>query len=278
MKELKSFYIKLEDKFFTHAKVDLLIEKHGVAGAYCLLAIWSEMMVRGGTFDTKNEYDVLAIARRSRLSSDEVLKVIKTCAKVALLTEHGSSGVYQKDRISDNIQQRNDLIAAGRAGGKASGEVRRNQAKNKEKTNDRSTTVEAHANGMRSKERKKERSIDNSLSVGERELSTDTHSVVTTASATDAPLWARLALRYQIPDVNDVAKKIIEGRLREMESTPGYQEIIQTFEAMNGDAELPEKMTERDYTPELCIEQIRKDAFTFLSNMDLILNPETENS
>lgn len=198
---MRTNFLQLERSFFNHPKIDLLIEKHGINGAYCLLFIWSEMMHRDGVFDSTNDYDILACARMSRTSVEQVLKVIETCVKIHLLTPvEKKKGFYQKDRIDEALESLNSISKSRSLAGQAS-------AESKKQKKLKSTNVEQMDNISSTKY---QQNINNSQLLTNKltnEISNTTvgSSVTTSESSngianSDSPtgLWARLSSKANL--------------------------------------------------------------------------------
>lgn len=190
------YYLKLYRAFFDHSKIDLLTEKHGPGGALCLLFIWSEMMLREGIFDSNNEHDLVAAARRCSITTDQVKEIIQTCVKVNLLTPQSKKGTFRKDRIDKTLDELNKLSNSGKAAGVASGISRRN------KSNDRSTNVKPLLNETERNTNGRSttilhHTIPNESKTTEGSSFTTTGEVGsgTPMSATVGPLWGLLAVK-----------------------------------------------------------------------------------
>jgi hypothetical protein len=198
---MRTNFLQLERSFFDHPKVDLLIEKHGINGAYCLLFIWSEMMHRDGIFDSTNDYDIVACARKSRTTVEQVLAIIQTSVKISLLTPvEKKKGFYQKDRIDEALESLNSVSKSRSDAGKASAESKRQKKLN-------STNVKQVDNISVTSE---QQSLNNSQLLTNKltnKVSTSTEGSRSTTSESsnglansDSPtgLWARLSSKANL--------------------------------------------------------------------------------
>lgn len=121
-------FVKLERSFFDHPKINLLVERHGLAGAYCILFIWSEMMHRDGVFDSSNEYDIMACALKCKIPIEQIKIIIEACVKLKLLTPIPKNRhLFNKDRIDDTLVELKAASDRGRKAGLISAQIRKEQ-------------------------------------------------------------------------------------------------------------------------------------------------------
>lgn len=220
------YYLKLHRAFFDHSKIDLLIEKHGIQGAYCILFIWSEMLLREGSFDSNNEYDIVAVARRVRITADEVHAIIHTAVKTNLLTIT-KKGVFRKDRIDDTLVELESYSKRGQKGGIASGKSR---TKAKQDQNSSSTQVQAELNKIDLASTKTNNytilhyTNESTSTEGSRSTTSESSNGASNSAAL-RPLWGRLASKLGLSSEDDGFLEWGQAQFEIIDNHPLREEI-----------------------------------------------------
>ncbi len=220
-----SLWIKLKLNFFAHAKTRFMLKRFGTPGPYCVLAIWAQMMDRGGTFNAENAFDLEGIADAIGGDVAQVLAIIKGAVECELLTPTGTKGVYQKDRILANLELRHGNVKRASTAGMASAAKRSKHGQKPNISNSESTPSQRQVYGASTKKKERE---DNITPLSERERGVTDRVML----AESAPLWGRLSAKFNLPHPGDEAIDRIESALNRYPANKNFKKIAGVYENM----------------------------------------------